>query len=71
MALIDYALEKSVQLLNQELVNLDAVTKEYRDNPTAQNESWLHAQIMVVNSYRQQVSQLQRVVQHRIAEHGK
>lgn len=68
--MIDYALEKSVELLNEEMVKLDNATEEYAKSPTPENRSWLHLQIMNVQSMRLQVAQLKRIIKLRVAEHG-
>ncbi|MFN9112625.1 MAG: hypothetical protein ACK5XN_21380 [Bacteroidota bacterium] len=71
MAMIDYALEKSIRLLQEEMSKLDVASKEYAKNPTKNNEGWLHLHVQNVESLRMQVAQIQRIIKHRIAEHGK
>lgn len=68
--MIDYALEKSVELLNEEMVKLDNATEEYAKSPTPANQSWLHLQIMNVQNLRLQVEQLKRIIKLRFDEHG-
>lgn len=68
---IDYALEESVRLLQQEMAKLDMATKDYASSPTPANQSWLHLHIQNVQALRLQVAQLNRIISYRIQEHDK